>query len=134
MSTFGKRLAACIDERGTKPAELARKAGITGASVSDWVHDKVQPDHVKAAPLLRAAAFLHVNPSWLLLGRGSKHPEAPAVLHAAEPPARYRAWPFEGIDPELVARLTPREVIQIEGAWLLAARQLGFTLGKPDAA
>jgi transcriptional regulator with XRE-family HTH domain len=134
MRTFAERLLQCIADEKTSQAEVARKAGITAASMSDWAKGKAQPSQVKAEPLLRAAAFLKVNPMWLLLGRGQRDPATPTVLTLAEPPPHYKAWPFDGIDPEVVSKLTSREIIQIEGAWLLAAKQLGFSLAKPGAA
>lgn len=136
MRTFAERLLISIEDRKTSQAEVARKAGISGASVSDWATGKVQPDHIKAAPLLKAATFLQVEPLWLLLGIGRRSTHsAPALsLTATEPAPSYRDWPFDGIDQKLVAKLQPREVIQIEGAWLLAAKQLGFSLGKQAAA
>lgn len=134
MRTFAERLLKCIEDEGTSQAEVARKAGITAASMSDWATGKVQPRNVKAEPLLKAAAFLKAHPTWLLLGRGQRDPLAPTVLAVAEPSPQYRVWPFEGIDPDVVAQLSPREIIQIEGAWLLAAKQLGFSLAKPHAA
>lgn len=136
MRTFAERLLSSIEDRKTSQAEVARKAGISGASVSEWATGKVQPGHVKAEPLLKAANFLQVNPLWLLLGVGRRSPDVGGTptLAATEPTPTYRQWPFDGIDPALVAQLKPREVIQIEGAWLLAAKQLGFSLAKPAAA
>ena len=134
MRTFAERLLQCIDDVKTSQAEVARKAGISGASISEWATGKVQPSNVKAEPLLKAAAFLQVNPMWLLLGRGQRDVAAATVLALAEPTARYQPWPFEGIDQDLLRGLTARQIVQVEGAWLLAAKQLGFSLGKPDAA
>lgn len=135
MKTFGDRLKACLGERNTSQAELARHAGITSASVSEWVNDKVRPDNVKAEPLLKAAAFLGVRPLWLLVGRGPRALDAASVLQIAEPqPRPYVGWPFETIELDQLLKLRPNELARIEGAWLLAARQLGFSLAKRGSA
>jgi len=134
MSTFAERLKLYIDLRGSSPAKLARAAGIKAPSMTAWLDNSTKPENVKAAPLLRAAAHLHVDPHWLITGRGRPEPAAGAAAEPAPPRYGGPAWPFEAIDFELVAKLTPREIIQIEGAWLLAARQLGFSLGKRAAA
>ena len=135
MTTFGGRLKECIDQRNSSQAELARQSGITPASVSDWVNDKVQTDKVKAEPLLKAASFLRVRPLWLLLGRGPRALDAGNALQAAEPaPPAYVGWPFEAIDLSQLLRLRPNELARVEGAWILAAQQLGFSLAKRGGA
>jgi transcriptional regulator with XRE-family HTH domain len=134
MPTFAERLNACIEERHTTAARVARSAGISGASMSDWTTNKTHASNLKAEPLLRAAAFLEVNPMWLLTGRGSKHPGSAPVALAAEQTAFYGAWPFEVLDYATVRQLKPNELSRLEGAWLLVAKQLGFSLEKPAAA
>lgn len=134
MTTFGSRLLTCIEERKTSQAEVARRAGISGASVSDWATDKTQPENIKAEPLLKAAAYLYVHPQWLLFGKGQREVKLPQ-LHIAEPsPAPYAGWPFEALDYDLIRQLRPHERHRVEGAWILAAKQLGFSLAKPDSA
>jgi len=139
MSSFGDRLKEAIDDRGTSQADVARHAGISAASVSDWATDTTQADKVKALPLLRAAAFLHVDPLWLLTGKGYKRePVENAVrmsIVSEEPPAAYLPWPFKFIDRQAVAQLKPHERAMIEGAWISTAQGLGFALAlrnKPD--
>lgn len=134
MRTFGERLHKCIEDRNTSQAAVARAAGISDASVSEWAGDKVQTKNVKAEPLLKAAAFLDVSPMWLLTGRGQRAAMAPVVLEAAEQAAFYRDWPFERLDRKLISKLQPLERAQVEGAWIVAAVQLGFSLAKPAAA
>lgn len=134
MSRFADRLKACIDARHTSQAEVARAAGVSGASMSDWVNDKTQAEHIKAEPLLRAAAFLHVSPMWLLTGKGARQPHAPTVLQASEGAPRYADWPFEVIDLAVLRSLKTTELARIEGAWLLVAKQLGYSLEKQAAA
>lgn len=134
MRTFAERLLQCIADRGATQADVARHAGISAASVSDWATGKTQAGHVKAEPLLRAAAYLQVHPLWLLTGIGQRAPAAPSVvmLPAAEPPARYGpGWPFARIDPARLLALSAQERAQLEGAWLYAAQALGFSVATP---
>lgn len=128
MHTLGQRLLRCIDDIGTTQAEVARQAGVSSASVSEWASDKVSPHKIKAEPLLRAAAYLNVSPLWLLLGKGQRAPDAPHI--AAEPPPNYVAWPFGAIDVEQLRNLRPTELARIEGAWIITAQQLGFAVAK----
>jgi transcriptional regulator with XRE-family HTH domain len=84
--SFPARLQAAIGAAGITQAELARAAGVSGASVSDWVRGVTQPENLKAEPLLKAARRLHVNPDWLLIGTGPQHRHGPAArLDLAEP-------------------------------------------------
>jgi len=129
MQTFGARLVACLDASGITQAELARRIGISGASVSDWTHDKTQASQVKAEPLLRAAAVLRVNPLWLLSGRGAKD-DSSLPPHVAEPPAAYSDWPFHFIDREAISALRPAERSMLEGAWINTAQALGYKIAK----
>lgn len=134
MTRFADRLRACIDDRHTSQAEVARAAGVSGASMSDWANDKTQADHIKAEPLLRAAAFLHVSPMWLLTGKGARQPHSPTLLQAAESAPRYAAWPFEVIDLDALRSLKTTELARLEGAWLLTAKHLGYSVEKRAAA
>lgn len=69
------RLAAALKKAALSPAALAAKAGLTEATVSNWLNDKVNAEHVKAAMLLRISRVLEVRPEWLLLGEGSQSNE-----------------------------------------------------------
>lgn len=130
MSSFGDRLKEAIDDRATSQADVARHAGISAASVSDWATDTTQADKVKALPLLRAAAFLQVDPLWLLTGRGYKREPADVRMSIVNdlPAPDYMPWPFKFIDRSAVAQLKPHERAMIEGAWLSTAQGLGFAL------
>jgi len=98
-TTFAGRLKECIKGKASQ-AELARRAGVSDATVSDWMRSITSPENMKAEPLLRAAAFLEVNPMWLLTGKGSREANSPTVLTAEEPRPRYSNWPFERVAPE----------------------------------
>ena len=51
-----------------RPADLARAADSTTATVSNWLNDNVKADHVKAEQLFRIADAVKMDPRELLLG------------------------------------------------------------------
>jgi transcriptional regulator with XRE-family HTH domain len=132
MQTFGHRLAWLLKERGVNQTTAAQRAGISGASFSDWVNDHVQPANIKAEPLLRAAQFLRADPYWLLMGAGTAPAAHAPAVRAAEPAPRYaeQGWPFEQIDRRRLGDLPRDDLMRLEGAWLLMARQLGLDVGR----
>jgi transcriptional regulator with XRE-family HTH domain len=67
-TSLSTRLQQALDHAGLHQAALAKKVGTTEATISNWLKDKVQVDHVKAAMLLKICAVLNVRPEWLLLG------------------------------------------------------------------
>jgi hypothetical protein len=76
--TLGQRLASAIDQIGSNPTRLALKIGTTQATLSNWINDRVQVEHAKAAVLLRLCDELDVLPKWLLFGQGPRTAEQPA--------------------------------------------------------
>jgi hypothetical protein len=61
------------DAGHARPADLARAADTTTATVSNWLNDHVKADHVKAEQLFRIADAVKLDPRELLfgpLGRG----------------------------------------------------------------
>lgn len=64
------RLIEAIRESGLSPADLARAAKTTTATVSNWTGGKVRAEHAKAEVLFRIADALNVDPRWLLDGDG----------------------------------------------------------------
>lgn len=68
-ATIGSRLAARMDDLGIHAAEVARRARTTEATVSNWLGDKISPDHVKATMLLAIADAVEMDPRELLLGQ-----------------------------------------------------------------
>lgn len=68
--TLSARLAGALTESGMSPVALAAASQTSGATISNWLNDNVQVEHVKAVMLLRIAAALNVRPQWLLLGEG----------------------------------------------------------------
>ena len=64
METFAERLQQALDKAGFTPAELARRAFISRASISLYLSgDTKQPTH---AVLVRIAKALSVDPDWLV--------------------------------------------------------------------
>lgn len=68
MKTLGDRIGKALSDRNWSSADLAREAGSTTPTVSNWVNDMVKGDHVKAVQLFSFAEALGVDPRWLLLG------------------------------------------------------------------
>lgn len=134
MDEFRTRLIDCIERRNTSQAEVARRAHVSAASVSDWARGVTSAEQVKAAPLLAAAKFLQVDPAWLLTGRGRRDSGGALLAQEQPSPAYVNHWPFESLDSALVCALRRDDLLRLEGAWLLAAAQLGLAVGKRRAA
>lgn len=62
------RIQKTMDAMSMTPADLARAAHSTTATISNWRNGNVDPEHVKAAQLYRIADALQVDGRWLLLG------------------------------------------------------------------
>lgn len=76
-ATLGARLKAAMQQAGLTPVSLARKSASTEMTISNWLNDAVQADHVKAAQLFRIANAIGMDAQLLLLGRAtpaSSHP------------------------------------------------------------
>lgn len=61
------KLALAGPPRRTQVA-LAKACGVHPVSINDWVHGRTQT--IEGTNLLKAAAFLEVNPRWLAEGLG----------------------------------------------------------------
>lgn len=90
------RIRSAMDAMSMSPADLARAANSTTATISNWRNGHVDPDHVKAVQLYRIADALQVDGRWLLLGEisparvnesaagyGASHPVKSEVLKIA---------------------------------------------------
>ncbi|WP_180122998.1 LexA family transcriptional regulator [Acinetobacter sp. YH12086] len=66
--SFHVRLQQKLNEKGLKPADLARAAGVSNVAAGKWFHGESEP---KAAKLKLIADYLGVTDDWLLAGRGS---------------------------------------------------------------
>ena len=82
------RISARMLVRQCKAADLARACGVKPPSVSNWLSGKTK--ELKGETLLRAAAFLEVNPEWLAYGSGpvSPAPLEPVNHYEVREPAR----------------------------------------------
>lgn len=79
------RLIEAIRESGLSPADLARAAKTTTATVSNWTGGKVRAEHAKAQVLFRIADALNVDPRWLLDGdRNQVRDVSPAYGHSLD--------------------------------------------------
>lgn len=92
--TLGSRLAARMQQLNVHAAEVARRAKTTEATVSNWLSDKIQADHVKAAMLLNIADAVEMDPRELLLGERSW-----AGAHAAETRGTYTS---QDLQPDIL--------------------------------
>ena len=81
-NSLGKRLATAMlaADIGTA-ADLARRAESTTATISNWLNDIVDPDHVKAVQLFKIADAVNTDPRALLLGTS-----APASVREGRAP------------------------------------------------
>lgn len=84
-------MASALAEAQLSPAALAARVGSTEATISNWLNDKVQADHVKAAVLLRISEVLGVMPGWLLFGTGRRRTNS--MVNEAPPAASQSVKP-----------------------------------------
>jgi transcriptional regulator with XRE-family HTH domain len=82
--SLSQRLFSALQAAALSPAALAERIGTTEATISNWLNDKVQMEHVKAAVLLRISGSLGVRPEWLLFGEGSRQSEVPSQSAASQ--------------------------------------------------
>ena len=81
-NTLGTRLREASARKKVSPAQVAREAGTTEATLSNWLLDKVQIEHLKAAQLFRIADAAGIDARELLLNDGSR---------VGEPHAEYQS-------------------------------------------
>ena len=68
-SSIGRRIVQARQAAGLTTAQLARRLGIRGATLSNWESDKSQP---RANRMTMLAGVLNVSPTWLLTGFGEE--------------------------------------------------------------
>lgn len=85
-NTLGSRLRSALKRTQKTPVALAKDAGTTEATISNWLNDNVQVDHVKAVQLFRIADAAGIDARELLLDDGR---------HLAEPSAEYASHPVQ---------------------------------------
>ncbi len=88
MNTLASRIIEARGELDISKAELARRVGVTRATVSMW--ESGQIESLRDDNLLLLAELLNVSPRWLNSGRGIRTvPAAPAGTAIEEPAAHY---------------------------------------------
>jgi transcriptional regulator with XRE-family HTH domain len=120
--TLGQRLQAAIKAKGIHPAELARRAGTTTATITNWTNDNVVIDHVKAKMLFQIADAAGINARELLLGEADA-----AGIGVAETPGNYPSQPLQLDDWKIAFQLVA-EALDDRGLSLPPAKRAEVTL------
>jgi len=122
-TTLGRRLETAIGTAGVSPADVARSAGTTDATISNWLKDKVQVENVKALMLFRIADGAKIDPRELLLGEPSR---------VAEPAASYESHPVQSdrltIAVQLVQEALAEAGRQVPPARFAEATKIAYEL------
>lgn len=85
-NSLGSRLRSALKRNQKTPVALAKDAGTSEATISNWLNDNVQVDHVKAVQLFRIADAAGIDARELLLDDGRR---------LAEPYAEYASHPVQ---------------------------------------
>jgi transcriptional regulator with XRE-family HTH domain len=110
------RVQKAMEELGMSPADLARAAESTTATVSNWRNGMVNPEHVKAAQLFKIADALRVDGRWLLLGDfGPARVNESAAAYGASHPVKS--------DVLSIAIQQVREVLEERGKTMPPAKE-----------
>ena len=88
MGSIGMRLKNSRQGRGLNQKGVAEVAGVTNAAVSKW--ETNGGESMSAVVAMRLADHLHVNPYWLILGKGNPTDkvEVPDITAEAQDLAR----------------------------------------------
>lgn len=87
MHTLANRIVEAREELDISKAELARRVGVTRATVSMW--ESGQIESLKDDHLLQLAELLDLNPKWLNCGKGPRRAPGKAGARAEGPAASY---------------------------------------------
>lgn len=130
--TLGARLKAAIEREKLSPAEVARRAKTTEATIHNWLNDLVNPEHVKAFRLFNIADAVGLNARELLIGD--------AALRVSEPGAVYESHSVKSeiltIAIQLVVEELDRRNLALPPTRKAAAIKLAYDLldeGIPQA-
>lgn len=85
LNTLASRIVEARQELDISKAELARRVGVTRATVSMW--ESGQIESLKDDNLLLLAELLQVSPRWLNAGTGPRQAAANAAASAGADPA-----------------------------------------------
>ncbi|HWY25763.1 MAG TPA: LexA family transcriptional regulator [Nevskia sp.] len=85
MNTLASRIVEARGELDISKAELARRIGVSRATVSMW--ESGQIESLKDDHLLQLAELLDLNPKWLNSGKGARRAPGKSGTAKAEGPA-----------------------------------------------
>lgn len=122
-TTLGTRLKAAMQRLGYKPADLARAADSSTATVSNWLNDNVASEHVKAEQLFRIADAAQIGARELLLGEAEPY----AKTSVAEPSSAYASQPVQ-LDQWILSFQLVSEALDDKGLTLPPAKRAEVTL------
>lgn len=86
MSGQGDRIRTRREQIGMSQAELARRSGVSAASVNDWESGKTQ--NISGAALLKAAQAMGVSPGWIVAGDDEQDGDGVAAVVQRRSPAQ----------------------------------------------
>lgn len=122
MNTLGQRLRRAMQLANLeRPADLARAAETSTATVSNWLNDQVEPEHVKAVQLFKMADAVKMDARELLLG------ERGPVFAVAEAQAPYMSQPVQQEAFKVAFQLVA-EVLDDRGLQLPPSKRAEVTL------
>ena len=114
MKTFAIRLRSARLARGLSQKALARASGLSQSAIASYENGTRK----SAKGIFELAKALQVDPAWLSMGLGRKHPtpaETPANIQYVSD-AHTEVWPFPGISRQDLQSLTPHQRQIIEAA------------------
>ena len=96
MTNWNQRIAEARTARGMTKAELARACKVAPPTVTDWENGNIKT--IEASNMLKICEVLHVDPWWLVLGRGNfKAPNIEAKSALSNEALRLISW-IERVD------------------------------------
>lgn len=87
MNTLAERIIEAREELDISKAELARRIGVSRATVSMW--ESGQIESLKDDHLLQLAELLNLSPKWLNSGKGPRRVPARGAAKSEGPAANY---------------------------------------------
>jgi transcriptional regulator with XRE-family HTH domain len=88
VPTLGQRLEAAMKRKSMSAADVARAARTTEATVSNWIKDNVQTQHVKAIHLFSIADAVGMSARELLTGGTDFRVAEDAAQYSSQPVQR----------------------------------------------
>lgn len=134
-NNLAARLASAFDTAKHTKADLARASKVSAASVSDWFSGETKS--LKAEPMIRAAAYLDVEPLWLATGEGPmRHHHDSAAQRVPAPqlsePIPLSRWDLPLIDSARWAACSASERGYLQGVISATLADLESRRGKHE--